>query len=95
LSARDRALDHEFKLAAGTTFLIELHSTDFNAHLKLLDAHGKLLAEHGDIAPEKRDARLIFAPKEDGTFRIVTASLQPSGTGAYTLTIRTIAGKAK
>jgi serine protease Do len=95
LTAKEPAQTHERTLAAGTTYLIDLHSTAFDAYLKLLDANGKVLAEHDDIAPDNQDARLIFTPKEDGTFRIVATSFQQRGTGAYTLTIRAIAGNRK
>jgi tetratricopeptide (TPR) repeat protein len=95
LTAQERSQAHERSLTAGTTYVIDLHSTAFDAYLKLLDANGKVLAEHDDIAPDNQDARLIFMPKEDGTFRIVATSFEQRGTGPYTLTIRAIGGKRK
>jgi tetratricopeptide (TPR) repeat protein/tRNA A-37 threonylcarbamoyl transferase component Bud32 len=95
LTAEERAQSHERELAAGTTYVIDLHSTAFDAYLKLLDPRGKVLAEHDDIAPDNQDARLVFTPKEAGTFRIVATSFEQRGTGPYTLTIRAIGGKGE
>jgi hypothetical protein len=95
LTTKERAQVHERMLTAGTTYVIDLHSTAFDAYLKLLDESGKVLAEHDDIAPDNQDARLVFTPKEDGTFRIVATSFEQRGAGAYTLTIRAIGGKSK
>jgi serine/threonine protein kinase/tetratricopeptide (TPR) repeat protein len=95
LTAKERAHAHEWKATANRTYVIDLHSTAFDAYLKLMDGNGKLLAEHDDIAPDNKDARLIFTPKEDGTFRIVATSFEEQGSGAYILTIRALAGKSK
>ncbi len=93
LTDKEREQVHELKLEAGKTYIIEMHSDVLDSYLKLRDGQGKLLAENDDIAPDNLDARLIFMPKEGGTFRIVATSFQDQGRGAYTLTIRAIGGK--
>jgi hypothetical protein len=81
---------HELRPEAGKTYVIDMHSTSLDSYLKLLDAKGKVLDENDDIAPGDFDSRLIFTPKEDGTYRIVATSFQNEGRGGYTLTIRVI-----
>ena len=61
---------------------------DFATHLRLETAQKKLLAESHNITPDKRTARIVFAAKEDGLYRIIATSLQRGGIGAYTETIR-------
>jgi WD40 repeat protein/serine/threonine protein kinase len=86
---------HEMKLRAGTTYLIDLESEEFDTFLKLRDPNNKLLAENDDISPENLNSRLVFTPMEDGTYRIVAASFEGSGRGAYSLTIRALSPKEK
>jgi tetratricopeptide (TPR) repeat protein/tRNA A-37 threonylcarbamoyl transferase component Bud32 len=95
LTDKDRKRAHELKLCADKTYIIEMHSTELDSFLKLLDATGKLLAQDDDISAENPDARLIFTPKTDGTFRVVATSYQEAGRGAYTLTIRAVGGAVK
>jgi len=84
----DRREVHELKLEAGKAYLIDMHSSVLDSHLKLLHPSGKLIAEHEDVAYDNVDARLIFAPPTDGMYRIVATSFREAGRGAYTLTIR-------
>ena len=90
LTAGERQQTHDMKLTAGTAYIIDMHSTSFDTYLKLLDEKGKLLDENDDIAPDNHNSRLLFTPKQDGTFRIVATSFQQNGMGAYTLTVRTL-----
>ncbi len=85
---------HEMKLEAGKTYVIDMKSTDLDSYLKLHDPAGKLLAENDDIAPNNPDVRILFAPQADGVYRITATSFEQRGRGAYTLTIRAVAGKA-
>src|SRR5262249_34767720 len=86
---------HDQRLEAGKTYVIEMTSTAFDTYLKLLDPKGNLVAENDDIAPNNLNSRIIFTPKESGTFRIVATSYQERGRGAYTLTITTLVRKGK
>ena len=71
-----------------------MRSGAFDTYLKLLDAKGTLLAENDDIAPNNLNSRIIFTPKESGTFRIVATSFQERGRGTYSLTITCMKQKA-
>jgi hypothetical protein len=95
LTEKERGQVHELMLAPGRSYVIDLHSTDFDAYLKLLDGKGKVLAENDDITPNNLDSRLIFTPNAHETFRIVATSFQERGRGAYVLTIRAFSLEAK
>jgi serine/threonine protein kinase/Flp pilus assembly protein TadD len=95
LTANDSRQARALKLETGKTYVFDMHSADFDAYLKLEDDKGKVLAENDDVFPGNLDARIVFTPVEDGTFRIVATSLGERGTGAYTLTIRAIGAKNK
>jgi hypothetical protein len=51
------------------------------------------VAENDDIAPNNLNSRIIFTPKETGTYRIVATSFEERGRGAYTVTITTLKEK--
>jgi tetratricopeptide (TPR) repeat protein len=84
---------HEQQLEAGKQYVIDMTSKAFDTYLKLLDPKGNLVAENDDIAPNNLNLRIIYTPKETGTFRIVATSFQERGRGAYTVTITTLKGK--
>ncbi len=82
------------KQGAGKIYAFDLESTAFDPFLRLDDAQGQKLAENDDIEPGVNlDSRIVFTPKEAGTYRLVTTAFQGRGTGAYTLVIREFAGK--
>ena len=56
-----------------------MDSTAFDTYLKLLDGKGNVVAENDDIAPNNLNSRVIFTPKETGTFRIVATSFEERG----------------
>jgi tetratricopeptide (TPR) repeat protein len=85
---------HDHKLEAGIAYVIDMRSAAFDTYLKLLDAKGTLIADNDDIAPNDLNSRIIFTPKESGTFRIVATSYQERGRGPYTLTITWMKQKA-
>jgi tetratricopeptide (TPR) repeat protein len=93
LSAKQREQAHPIKMSAAKTYVIDLESPQFDTHVRLEDGQGKVLAENDDINDDNQNARILFTPKEDGTYRIIATSFQQRGTGAYTLTIRTFAKK--
>jgi hypothetical protein len=95
LTDRTRQQNHDQQLQAGRAYLIDMTSSAFDTYLKLLDPKGNLVAENDDMAPNNLNSRVIFTPKETGTFRIVATSYQQRGRGAYTLTITTLARKGK
>jgi tetratricopeptide (TPR) repeat protein len=93
LTAKELTQVHEMKLQAGKTYVIDMKSTELDSYLKLFGPTGKLVAENDDIAPNNLDSRIIFTPNEDGVYRITATSFQERGRGAYTLTVRAVAGK--
>ena len=95
LTEQQRAQSHELNMAAGKTYILDMHSSVLDCYLKLYDDRGKLLAENDDVAENNQDARLVFTPPAAGTFRIEATSFEQSGRGAYTLTIRAISGTPK
>jgi tetratricopeptide (TPR) repeat protein len=86
---------HDQQLQAGKEYVIDMTSSAFDTYLKLLDPKGNLVAENDDIAANNRNSRIIYTPKESGTYRIVATSFEERGRGAYTLTITTLKGKAE
>jgi HEAT repeat protein len=77
---------HTYKMKAGQTYTIKLNS-QWDNYLRLENAKGVQLAEDddGDGFP---NARIIFAAKEDGWYRIIVTSFAPQASGPYTLTVR-------
>jgi tetratricopeptide (TPR) repeat protein len=88
LSAMGGEQAHELKMTAGTTYSIDMISTQFDTYLRVEDAKKKMLAENDDIAPNDLNSRIVFTAREDGVYRIIATSFQQRGRGAYTLVIR-------
>jgi hypothetical protein len=65
-----RQQTHHHKLEAGVTYIIDMRSGA---------SKGTLLAENDDIAPNNLNSRIIFTPKESGTYRILATSYQERG----------------
>ncbi len=78
---------HEFRMLPGHAYTIDLESFDFDAYLRLEDSKGKQLAEDDDGAG-KLNARIVFRPTTEETFRIIATTCDPGQAGAYRLTIR-------
>ena len=79
LKDESRQQTHAHKLEAGVAYVIDMRSAVFDTYLKLLDAKGTLIAENDDIAPNNLNSRIIFTPKESGTYRILATSYQERG----------------
>jgi hypothetical protein len=95
LTVEERIRAHEVSMAQGTTYVIDLESNAFDAFLRLDDSQDTKLAENDDANPNTLNARVIFTPKESGTYRVIASSFQNQGIGAYLVRIREIAGKAQ
>ncbi len=91
LTDKEPSQNHETTLLAGKTYIIDMRSKELDSYIKLHDPTGKLLAEDDD-GGDTLNARLLFAPTQEGTFRIVATSFMEVGRGAYSLTIRIIGG---
>jgi WD40 repeat protein len=95
LSAAQREEIHPLTVAAGKTYVIDMESGVLDSYLRLEDGQGRVLAENDDISADTLDARIVFSPPRDGTYRIVATSFQRRGVGDYALTIRTFARQKK
>jgi tetratricopeptide (TPR) repeat protein/serine/threonine protein kinase len=85
---------HEVTLQMGKTYVFDLESTTFNPFLRLEDDKGITLVENDDIEPGIiLNSRIVFTPKESGTYRLVATSFQAQGTGTYVLRIREFVAK--
>src|SRR5205807_9641526 len=74
-----------FKMAAGTTYQIDLVSTAFDAYLRLEDSAGKQVAQDDDSGGGL-NARIVFTAKKADTYRIIVTTFPPNQTGDYPLT---------
>jgi hypothetical protein len=82
---------YRVELKAGTTYQLDLASADFDAYLTLADASLLQLASDDDSGG-KRDARISFPCKHDGTYYIIAAGLnEPQG--SFELKVRPIMSK--
>jgi hypothetical protein len=77
---------HDFKMKAGSTYIIDLKSRQFDSYLRLEDSSGKQLAEDDDSGGFP-DARIVHKADKDDTYRIIVTSFDGKA-GAYTLTVR-------
>ena len=49
----------------------------------------KLLVENNDIDGQRRpNSRILFTPKQNGTYRLIATSFQQRGHGAYEIIMR-------
>jgi hypothetical protein len=81
---------HRVALKAGTTYLLDLESTEFDAVLKLEDAAGKILARGYRTDLDSLNARIVYTPAADGTYRLVVNTRWVGDIGAYTLRLREV-----
>jgi hypothetical protein len=80
---------HTLKLTPGRAYRIDLKSDDFDAYLRLEDSQGKALAEDDDSGGGT-DARIVFTPTKEDTYRLVVTTFAKGDTGAYSLTVRPV-----
>jgi tetratricopeptide (TPR) repeat protein len=80
------AQEHKIELTAGTPYVFELRSRNFDTYLQLLDASEKLLTFNDDVTPDDWTfSRIDFTPQETGSYFLRVTSYLPRETGAYTL----------
>jgi hypothetical protein len=80
---------HEFKMAVGKTYTIDLDSENFSTFLRLENEDEDKLAEDQGGAGFQ-NSRIVFAPKMAGTYRLVVTTGDVGQIGAYRLTVREI-----
>lgn len=78
---------HELKVKKGGVYIIDLHSKDFDAVLRLENSKGKQLAINDDVNPPALDSRIVIKAKDDDTYQIVATCLDAKP-GAYKLIAR-------
>ena len=76
---------HEFKMKAGSTYMIDLKSREFDSFLRLEDSSGKQLAMDDDSGGFP-NARIVHKSAKDDNYRIIVTSYDGKA-GAYTLTV--------
>ncbi len=87
------SVTHAHKMQVDHTYVIVMKSTQFDPTLQLLDVNGKKLAENDDLAKKNRNSRIIFTPKQDGSYRIIATSFEQRGRGTFTILIRELPSK--
>jgi len=78
---------YEHKMKAGSTYIIDMKSRQFDSYLRVEDSTGKELAKDDDSGGG-RDARIVFKATKDDTYRIIATSFDDK-VGNYTLTVKT------
>src|SRR5262249_23721763 len=77
----------EIKLSAGIAYTIEMQSSDIDSYLILEDSAGAKVAED-DNSGAFPNAKIVFTPKTEGTYRIIATSFDSGETGSFTLSVR-------
>ena len=76
---------HRLQMNAGTTYVISLYSTAFDAYLRLLDPADKQVAEDDDCGGAQ-NSRIVFRAEKTGMHGIVATSFDGK-TGPYRLVV--------
>ncbi len=77
---------HTVKLMAGKIYQIDHKSTAFDAYLYLEDPAGKILLQDDD-GGGNLNARIVFRPTKNDSYRVIATSLGANRTGPYTLAV--------
>jgi len=77
------------RLMKGKTYQFDMISNDFDSYLYLEDAGKKLLAQDDDTGggDSGLDSQILFAPKEDGVYRVIATSFGGDELGNFKLMI--------
>jgi thiol-disulfide isomerase/thioredoxin len=78
---------HQYKMRAGSIYVIDLSSNDFDSYLGLENPDGKRVARNDDAAPPNLDARIVFKAATPGMYKIIVTNVDGK-TGAYVLRVR-------
>jgi len=81
---------YRLHMDAGTTYVIDLQSADFDAFLRLEDANDDQVAEDDD-GGGGRNARIRYTPTRAGEYRII-ATTYSGGSGVYHLQVEKLSG---
>jgi thiol-disulfide isomerase/thioredoxin len=83
---------YEFKMKAGSQWVITMRSTQVDSFLRLEDSAGKQLAEDDDSGGFP-DAKIIFKAPKDDTYKIIATTYKKGETGKFTLTVEPASDK--
>lgn len=78
---------HMVALKKGTTYTIDMVSSDVDSYLRLLDPKGKQLDEDDDSGGNL-NSRIVFNCNADGDYTLVATTFGPNMYGAYVLTVK-------
>lgn len=78
---------YPIELQAGTTYVIQLDSNDFDAYLRLFNAEGKEVASDDDGAKDGLNAKLVYRCERAGAYSIVATSSAHADTGEFRLRV--------
>jgi hypothetical protein len=77
----------DWTMAPSRKYTIDLVSSNFDTYLILRDAT-KVVAVSDDVALGNLNSRIVFTPKQYGTYRIVVTTYAQKATGKFSLRIR-------
>lgn len=78
---------HTLRMKPGRAYLVDMKSADFDSYLRLENAQGQKLAENDD-GGDGLNARLLFRPKQEGTYRLIATTCGDGEKGNYSLTVQ-------
>jgi Ca2+-binding EF-hand superfamily protein len=78
---------------AGKTYQIDHMSKAFDAYLYLEDSNGNVLAQDDD-GGGGTNSRIVYRADTTGNYRLIATSLNGNGRGAFSFSIRVLAGSA-
>jgi S1-C subfamily serine protease len=78
---------YTLKMGPEAIYTLDLAGKEMDGFLRLEDSTGKQLAEDDD-GGGKLDARIVFRPGREDTYRIIVTTANPGENGAFTLTVR-------
>jgi hypothetical protein len=78
---------YTYPMLAGRQYIVDLQSAQFDSYLFLDDANGVQLSCDDDSGGNL-NARIVFVPARDGTYRIVATTFAQGQVGNYMLSIR-------
>jgi hypothetical protein len=81
---------YNVKMEAGSTYTIDMvthKETFFDNYLRLEDSAGNNLAQDDDSGGNL-NARIVFRPTRNDTYRIIATTLGGGATGSFTVTVR-------
>lgn len=86
LNHNHRERSQRLKVVAGATYRVDMESPEIKCGLRIENNQDDLVAED-NIDGGRQNSSVTFTAPADGTYNIFARSPQPTGAGAYTITI--------